>query len=124
MMPLGEDSECSQGEKTRTVIASLVCIITLIIIELRKTLWEESLIEHYYYYFAFMLCPLNVCFLNFTRIPLSLRTVAGSRNKSKCGKNNLYCHTALCSDPQLNLKDLPAFWINNGKENQMMIINF
>lgn len=53
MMPVGEDSECLQGEKTRTVIASLVCIITLIIIELRKTLWQKSLIERYYYYPSF-----------------------------------------------------------------------
>lgn len=36
--------------KKTAVIASLVCIITLIIIELRKPAREESLIERYYYF--------------------------------------------------------------------------
>lgn len=45
-MPAGRDFECLQGKKA--VIASLVCKITLIIIELCKALWEDSLIERYY----------------------------------------------------------------------------
>lgn len=118
-MPAGRDFECLQGKKA--VIASLVCKITLIIIELCKAVWEDSLIEPYYYcsllYWLLMfLTVIFFCYFVFVYMKLVLEMLCSLMLCSKSYLETILFKQykkSIVNKSRYRLLNIPRLYSNN-----------